>query len=158
MTQLVDPRQPRFGQAITGGSLLLGFVMGWPQVLPVLAVVLGGASFLGARGNLFAQLYRAAKGLLRLAPPTELEEAAPPRFANTVGFVFTGVASVLYFLAHAEVAAWSLGLLVSGLALLSAITGLCVGCELYVIARRVITRGRVAARIVVPRERAEVAT
>lgn len=42
--------------------------------------------------------------------------------------------------------AWGLALLVSALALLAAATGLCVGCELYVLARRVITRGRVAEK------------
>ena len=37
-------------------------------------------------------------------------------------------------------------LLVSALALLAAVTGLCVGCELYVVARRFMTRGRIPHR------------
>ena len=147
---MVDPRQPRFGQAITGTVLLLGFVLELPIVLPVLAVVLAGASLLGPRWNLYAYLYRTVRGLL--GPPRELEEAAPPRFANTLGFLFLTVASVAYYVFEAETVAWGLGLLVSGLALLAAITGLCVGCELYVLARRVATGGRVARRITHPVE------
>jgi hypothetical protein len=155
MSKMVDPRQPRFGQAITGTVLLAGFLLDWPQVIPIVAGLLAGASILGPRANLYAYLYRGAKRLLRLGPPKELEEAAPPRFANTVGFAFTGVASILYFVADAHVAAWTLGLIVSSLALLAATTGLCVGCEAYVIARRIATKGRVAERIVVPREQAQ---
>jgi hypothetical protein len=76
-----------------------------------------------------------------LEPPAELEEAAPPRFANTLGFLFLAAASVL-LLAGVPPVAWGLALLVSGLALLAAVTGLCVGCELYVIARRTLARDR----------------
>jgi hypothetical protein len=42
---------------------------------------------------------------------------------------------------------------VSGLALLAATTGLCVGCEFYVWARRIATRGRVRERLTRPVER-----
>ncbi len=51
--------------------------------------------------------------------------------------------------------AWALALIVSGLALLAASTGFCVGCELYVILRRAVTRGRVAERLVVSAEGVE---
>lgn len=153
---MVDPRQPRFGQAVTGTVLLVGYLLDWPLVLPVLAVVLAGASLLGPRANLYAYLFRWVKRLARLGPPHELEEAAPPRFANTLGFLFLTVASVAYFAFRPPVMegllAWALGLLVSALALLAAATGLCVGCEFYVLARRVLTRGRVAGkRVVAPR-------
>jgi Domain of unknown function (DUF4395) len=45
--------------------------------------------------------------------------------------------------------AWGLALMVSALALLAAVTGLCVACELYVMGRRVVTRGRVPEKRVV---------
>lgn len=153
MSKLVDPRQPRFGQAITGSVLLIGFVLGWPAVLPVLALILAGASLGGPATNLYAHLFRLAKRTVKFGPPDELEEAAPPRFANTLGFAFLTAASIAYFAFDAHVLAWTLGLIVSVLALLAATTGLCVGCEFYVIARRAATRGRVASKIVVPRER-----
>jgi Domain of unknown function (DUF4395) len=142
---MVDPRQPRFGQAVTGTVLALAFMLGWSLALPVLALILGAASLLGPRANLYAYLWRGLVKWLRLGPPGELEEAAPPRFANTVGFAFLTVASVTYAFGS-DILAWTLGLIVSGLALLAAVTGLCVGCELYVLARRVGTRGRVPAK------------
>jgi hypothetical protein len=37
---------------------------------------------------------------------------------------------------------------VAALALLAAVTGLCVGCELYVVGRRLLTRGRAPGHIV----------
>lgn len=140
----VDPRMPRFGQAITGTAVLLGFVLDVPQVLPAIAIVLAAASLGGPRASVYAYLYRALARGLSLGAPSDLEEAAPPRFANTVGFVFLAVATAAYALG-AEVAAWILGLIVSALALLAAATGFCVGCEFYLLARR-ITRRRSSER------------
>jgi Domain of unknown function (DUF4395) len=148
--KMVDPRQPRMGQAITGSVLVIGFVLAFPPVLPALAAVLGAASLLGPRANPYAHLFRLARRTFRFGPPAELEEAAPPRFANTLGFLFLTAASIAYYGFGWKVAAWSLGLLVAALALLAAVTGLCVGCEAFVIGRRILTRGRVATRLTVP--------
>ena len=147
---LVDPRLPRMGQAITGTVLGLSFVLQWPAVIPIVAVVLGAASLLGPRANLYGHAFRWVKRAFRLGPPAFLEEAAPPRFSNTLGFLFTAVATVAHYGFRADGVAWTLALLVSGLALLAAVTGLCVGCELYVLTRRLATRGRVARRVTVP--------
>ena len=137
---MIDPRQPRFGQAITGIAVLVAFVVRAPIVLPVVAVILGFASILGPRFNLYAYGYRAFKRLARLGPPRELEDPAPPRFANTLGFVFLTIATALHYPADLSAVAWGLGLLVSALALLAATTGLCVGCEAYVIGKRLLSR------------------
>jgi hypothetical protein len=88
-----------------------------------------------------------------VGPPRELEEAAPPRFANTVGFVVLSAAALAWYAFGLAWVAWGLALLVSALALLAAVAGLCVGCELYVWARRVATGGRIRGRVVVPAER-----
>jgi hypothetical protein len=149
-TVLIDPRLPRLGQAITGMLLGLGFVLGWPIVIAIVSVVLAGASLLGPRANAYAHLFRWVKRLLSLGPPPYLEEAAPPRFSNTLGFLFTGVATVAHYAFAADGLAWTLALIVSALALLSAVTGLCVGCEFYVLARRFATRGRVPGRLTTP--------
>jgi hypothetical protein len=158
---MVDPRQPRFGQAVTGTALAVGYFVGWAPMIPVVGAILAGASLVGSRGNLYSHLFRGLKPLLRLGPPRELEEAAPPRFANTLGFIFLTAASVAYFAFSPPLLggwlAWGLALVVSALALLSAITGICVGCELYVAVRRVATRGRVPAKRVVQPQRAGVA-
>lgn len=142
---MIDPRQPRFGQAITGLVLLIGYLTSAPQAIAAIAVALAAASLGGPRLNPYAHIYRWFARLVRLGPPTELEEAAPPRFANTVGFVVTAVASMLA-LAGLTTAAWVLALVVSSLALLAAVTGLCVGCELYVLGRWARTADRRSIR------------
>lgn len=147
---MVDPRQPRVGQAITGTVLGVGFLLDWPVAIPVIAVVLGASSLLGPRASPYAHLFRWLKRTFRLGPPAMLEEAAPPRFSNIVGFGFTAAATVAVYAFAAEGVAWTLAVIVSALALLAAITGLCVGCEFYVLVRRLATRGRVARRLTVP--------
>ena len=101
---------------------------------------------LGGPFNPYAHVYRAVKRALRWGPPAELEDAAPPRFANLVGFLFTGTASVLFYVFEAAAAAWALALIVSALALLAATTGLCVGCEMYALGRRLVAGRSPTAR------------
>jgi hypothetical protein len=143
---MVDRRQPRLGQAITGVALLLGFVLDAVAVIPVVGLLLGAAAILGPRFNPYAALFRALRGAGLFGPPRELEEAGPPRFANAVGFAVLSGATLALALG-ATALAWGLAVAVSSLALLSAVTGLCVGCELYVIGRRVASRGRAPGRI-----------
>ncbi len=152
--KLIDPRQPRFGQAITGVLTLVAFVANLPAIFVALAVVLGLASLLGPRFNVYVYLYKAFKGAVKLGPPKELEEPWPPRFANLLGCLFLGGSSIAYYAGGAHTVAWTLDLVVSALALLASTTGLCVGCEFYVVGRRIATRGRVARKVVVKREAA----
>jgi hypothetical protein len=152
--RMVDPRQPRLGQGITGVVALVGFVLDLPLVLPVLAAILGAASALGPKANPYAWLFRGLRRAGLLGPPGELEEAAPPRFANTIGFVVLSAASVAWYAFGLTWVTWGLGLFVAALALLAATTGLCVGCELYVWGRRIATRGRVSGRLIRTVERA----
>jgi hypothetical protein len=149
---MIDPRQPRLGQGITGLTLLVGYLLDQPLILPVLAVILALASLGGPAVNPYALLFRWSRKAGLFGPPSELEELGPPRFANTLGFVFLTTASLAHYVPDQPITwlAWGLGLLVSALALLAAITGLCVGCELYVFVRRLATRGRVAGRITKP--------
>ena len=153
---MIDPRQPRLGQGITGAALLVGFLLDQPLILPVLAVILAAASLGGPSLNPYALIFRGIRSAGWIGPPQELEEAAPPRFSNTLGFAFLTVASLAYYLPEQPLAwlAWGLGLMVSALALLAATTGICVGCELYVFVRRIATRGRISRRITRPAERA----
>jgi hypothetical protein len=149
---MVDPRQPRLGQGITGAAALLAYLLEVPPVLPALAAILAAASLLGAWANPYAWLFRGLRRAGAVGPPRELEEAAPPRFANTVGFVVLSAAALAWYVFELVWVAWGLALLVSALALLAAVTGLCVGCELYVWVRRLATGGRVRGRLVRPVE------
>lgn len=130
----IDPRGPRFNQAILASALLAGFVAQVWVVVPVFAVVLFLGAALGARYGPFLRLF-AAVIKPRLAPPTELEDPRPPRFAAAVGVVFLAAATVA-FLAGATTLGWTLSLIVAALAALSVATGICVGCELYVLLAR----------------------
>lgn len=131
----IDPRGPRFNQSVLAVALLSGFLFDWRPVVPLFALVLGLGAALGPRYGPFLALYaRVIKP--RLAPPRQLEDPRPPRFAAAVGVGFL-VAATLAFAAGAPGVGWGLALVVAALAALAAVTGLCVGCEVYLlIARR----------------------
>lgn len=130
----IDPRGPRFNQAVLATALLAGFLADWRPVVPLFALVLLAGAGLGPRYGPFLALY--AKVIRpRLAPPRELEDPRPPRFAAAVGVAFLG-AGTLAFAAGAAGLAWALALVVAALAGLSAVTGICVGCEIYLMAAR----------------------
>ncbi len=131
----IDPRGPRFNQAMIAALLPLGFVLDWEPLVPATAVVLGLGAALGPRFGPFLALY-AHIIRPRLGPPAELEDPRPPRFAATLGTVVLAAATVA-FLANGELVGWVLALVVAFLAGLAASTGICVGCEIYLfLARR----------------------
>jgi len=115
-------------------ALLLGFLADWRPVVPLFALVLFTGAAFGPKYGPFLALY--GKVIRpRLAPPRELEDPRPPRFAAAMGVGFLG-AGTLAFAAGASGLGWALALLVAGLAALSAVTGICVGCEIYLLAAR----------------------
>lgn len=132
----IDPRGPRFNQAVLATALLAGFLVDWRPVVPVFAVVLLAGAALGPKYGPFLALY-AQVIRPRLGPPREMEDPRPPRFAASVGVVFLTAGS-LAFLAGSPGLGWGLALIVAALAALSAVTGICVGCEIYLL----LTRGR----------------
>ena len=71
----------------------------------------------------------------RLAPPAELEDAAPPRFAQAVGLVFLVVALVASLLGATVVATVAIAFALAA-AFLNAAFGFCLGCEMYLIGKR----------------------
>ncbi|HEU4945884.1 MAG TPA: DUF4395 domain-containing protein [Kribbella sp.] len=133
----VDPRGLRFAAAVTTVVLALTLVLNsvWP--LAVQAVVFAIAVAFGVQaspyGLVFKRLVRP-----RLGPPAELEDAAPPRFAQLVGLVFA-LAGLAGYLSGAEL----LGVVATGFALVAAVVnaavGLCLGCEAYLLIHRIRT-------------------
>lgn len=130
----IDPRGPRFNQAVLALALVAGFLLDWRAVIPVFAVVLFLGAAFGPRYGPFLRLY-ADLIRPRLSPPDEVEDPRPPRFAATVGTVFLSAATVA-LLAGLPGLAWGLALIVAALAGLAAVTGLCVGCEIYILVAR----------------------
>ncbi len=131
----IDPRGPRFNQAVLAVSLLTGFLVDWRPVVPLFALVLLVGAALGPRYGPFLALY--SKVIRpRLAPPAEMEDPRPPRFAAAVGVVFLTAGALAFAAGHPGIG-WGLAVLVAALAGLSATTGICVGCEMYLtLARR----------------------
>ncbi len=131
----IDPRAPRFNQAVLTIVLLAAFVGDLRFLVPVMAVVLFLGAAFGPRYGPFLRLYGEVIRP-RLGPPKHLEDPRAPRFAATLGTVFLVLATVAFVL-DAQVVAWALALVVAVLAGLAATSGLCIGCELYLfVARR----------------------
>jgi hypothetical protein len=97
-------------------------------------VVFAVGAFAGLRYAPYALLFRLLVAP-RLGPVREREAEAPPRFAQLVGLLFTVVGALGYLLGAPVVGAVATGLALVA-ALLNAATGFCLGCELYLIARR----------------------
>jgi Domain of unknown function (DUF4395) len=127
----VHPLQPRFAQAITGVLCLEAILFDTPAAV-VVALALVLLNLLVPRWSPVAWVFR------RIArPPGDLEPVAPVRFAQALAVGFLVVGLVLLAVG-AGLAGWILVGLVAAIALFSAISGICVGCEIYrlLLARR----------------------
>jgi uncharacterized protein DUF4395/thioredoxin family protein len=133
-TDVIDARAPRTNQAIVGTLSLVAVITGWWPILGVLGGQLAIGLVFGRRYCIPCLLYfEVIQPRIGEGP---IEDSRPPRFANMVGAVFLGTATVSYLLGLTPVGI-VLGLVVAALALLAAITGICVGCEIYRFAARV---------------------
>jgi disulfide bond formation protein DsbB len=138
-TTQVDPRGQRFAAGVTAGVLVLVLLLAPSPIgiglLAVQTVLFAVGAGLGVQHTPHAWVFKALVRP-RLGAPTELEDAAPPRFAQAVGFTFALVGLVA-FLAGATL----VGLIATGFALvaalLNAVFGFCLGCEMYLLIRRV---------------------
>jgi hypothetical protein len=140
---LLDPRGPRVNAAITAVVFAVVLVTGaWWLALAQAAVFAVSAA--DPRRGPYALLFRSLVRP-RLAPPTELEPAAPFRFAQTLGFAFA-LAAGLAFLAGATAVGLTAAAFGLAAAFLNAVFGLCLGCEVYLAARRVAGRA-IPARV-----------
>jgi hypothetical protein len=132
-TDVIDARAPRVNQAVIGSLALVAFLLRLEWLPTVLALQLAIGLTAGRRFCLPCLLYfeviqpRFGEG--------RIEDSRAPRFANVVGVVFLAGAS-LAFLAGATAVGWALTLVVAALALLAAMTGLCMGCEIYRLSAR----------------------
>jgi Domain of unknown function (DUF4395) len=139
--RVIDSRAPRVNQAIVGVLSAVAVLTGWWWLLGLLALQLLLALTLGRRWCLACLVY------FELIQPRvgegTLEDARPPRFANLVGLVFLGAATLAFALG-APALGTVLGGLVAALALLAAATGFCAGCEGYKLGHLVTGRRFVA--------------
>ena len=130
----VDVRGPRFAAWVTSAVLALALVLGSGWLVAAQAVVFAVGAFAGLRYAPYGVLFRILVAP-RLGPAREREPEAPPRFAQLVGLLFAVVGAAGYLLGAPVVGAVATGLALVA-ALLNAASGFCLGCELYLIARR----------------------
>lgn len=144
----IDPRGPRF----TAGVTLVVFavvLLTAPGGVGIALLALQTAFFAigAARGVQFTPTAYVFKTVVRprLAAPDHLEDSRPPRFAQTVGLGFALVALAGYL-----TGATLLGQIAAGFALaaavLNAVFGFCLGCELYLL----LVRARPSSRGTTP--------
>lgn len=137
----IDPRGPRFGAIITSVLLALTLVLGptWgliPLAIQTLAFI-GGAVF-GLSRQPWGWIYKTWVRP-RLAPPTELEDEAPPRFAQVVGLVFA-VLALIGGLTGVALLFWIAAAFALIAAFLNAAFDFCLGCEAYLLIQRLRAR------------------
>lgn len=138
---MIDPRGPRFGAWITTAVLAVTLVISGSSTAAGVLLALQAVVFaLGSRGKSPYQVVFKNYVRPRLSPPDELEDEAPPRFAQLVGFGFAA-AGTIAFLGGVTLAGQVFTGFALVAALLNAAVGLCLGCELYLIFKRTVTKG-----------------
>jgi uncharacterized protein DUF4395 len=136
-SRLIDPRGHRFGAGLSVALLVLGFLANVPLVVPLIGIALGASAYFGTRYSALGRPWPLIRRALGLGPPAELESEVPPRFAQALGSLGLGLATValaagwLTGATLAVAAGWALAGAVAALQLLLAATGYCLGCQLY---------------------------
>jgi MFS family permease len=127
---LIDSRGPRLGQAAVAVVLVTGFVFSWTVLIPLVALVTLAAALAGPERDPVTRLLTgdwAARVWRRPSTPED------PRALRLTSVLETGVLLLASLLVAAGVSslAWVLALAVALAAALMAVTGVCLGCELY---------------------------
>jgi hypothetical protein len=135
--RLIDPRGHRFGAGLSVAFLVLGFIANVPLVVPAIGIALGVSAYFGTRYSALGRPWPLVRRALGLGAPVELESEVPPRFAQALGTLGLGLATValaagwLTGASLATAAGWALAGAVAALQLVLAATGYCLGCQLY---------------------------
>lgn len=145
---LVDVRGPRFGAAITMVVLAVALVVqgrvgvglvAWQWVAFLVSTVAGLA------WSPYGTIFRFVKRRADLGPPPATEPEGPPRFAQACGLAVSTIALAAFAVGGAgSLVGWIAVGVVLALSALLALTGLCVGCELYLLGQRLRAGGQAA--------------
>ena len=135
---LIDVRGPRVGAAITTVVLAVALVVQGPVGIALVAwqwLAFAISAVAGLRWSPYGNLFRVLKRRLDLGPPPETEPEGPPRFAQACGLAVATVALASFALGATTVGWVAVGVVLALSALL-ALTGICIGCELYLVGQR----------------------
>ena len=137
---VIDVRGPRFGAAITMTVLAVALVVQGSVGVGLVAfqwLVFAVATVAGLAGSPYGSVFRWLKRRVDLGPPPATEPEGPPRFAQACGLAVTTVALAAFVAAGTgSPVGWVAVGVVLALSALLALTGICVGCELYLVAHR----------------------
>ena len=134
--KMIDRNGHRFGAGLSAVGLLAAYLTDWRPVAPIIAGVFAIGVVFGVRNSPLGFAYRSLKKTFKLNIPVVPEEEAPPRFAQTMGLLFTAVGALGFYALNWGAAAWVPILIVVALQALLGFTGICVGCEMYLIGKR----------------------
>jgi len=139
MSEQIDPRGPRFGAWITTVLSITGLYLAVEnlpaaQILTIaLFALFAWSVFLPAShpyGLIFRKLVRP-----RLGPPSHLEDARPPRFAQQVGFGFASLGLIGLVISSDVVVTLAFAFIFVA-AFLNAAFDFCLGCQMYLLLKR----------------------
>ncbi|MBB3042250.1 DUF4395 family protein [Nocardioides sp. LMS-CY] len=134
----IDPRGPQFAAALTSVVLLAVLLLAPGPVATALLAAQAALFAIGASRGVqhtpYSWLFRTLVRP-RLGAPAELEDPAPPRFAQAVGLGFAVVGLVALLLGADLVGLVAVGLALAA-ALLNAVFRFCLGCEMYLLIKR----------------------
>ena len=138
----LDPRGYRFGASVTLLvaiiALLLGSGLAGVIVMAVLTLMFVPGATVGPQATVQAAIF---KRFIRprLAAPTETESFRPPRFAQQMGLGFALLA-VVFGALQVPVGFFIFVGFVTVASFLNSVFGFCLGCEIYLLAKRATTR------------------
>ena len=136
----IDPRGPRFAATLTTVVLAVALLSSSTALTVALlaaqAALFAVGAFTGIQNTPYGWLFRKFVRP-RLGAPSELEDAAPPRFAQAVGLGFAVVALAGYLSGATLLGAVATGAALAA-AFLNAAFGFCLGCEVYLLAKRAV--------------------
>lgn len=133
---MIDRNAHRGGAAVSAVVLLAAFLLKWHATAPAMVAVMAIGPLFGLRRSPLGLTYKALKAIFRLRIPVEPEEETPPRFAQGMGLAMMALATFGFYGLHSEVFGWTWVLVMAAAQGLLASTGICLGCEMYLIGRR----------------------
>jgi hypothetical protein len=134
----IDARGPRFGAVITTTVLAIALVTQNKWVLVAQGLVFAIGALRGPQHTPYGLIF---KNFIkpRLAQPGPTEDVRPPKFAQSVGFIFALVGSIGAFAGIDLLFTIATGFAL-GAAFLNAAFNYCLGCEMYLILVRLTSK------------------
>ncbi len=134
----IDARGPRFGAVITTLVLATALITQNKWVLVAQGLVFAIGALRGPQHTPYGLIF---KNFIkpRLSQPGPTEDVRPPKFAQSVGFLFALVGSIGAFAGLDAVFTVATGFAL-GAAFLNAAFNYCLGCEMYLLLVRITSK------------------